>query len=111
MVHVTERADRVEEEPVDGIFAAQLGHGKKLHAQSVRIEPGAAADTHSHPHEQITYITAGSPIMTIDGEDHHFDAGDAVVIPGDVPHSARNESDASAELLDVFSPPREDLLD
>lgn len=113
MVDVIAATDADSDEPAPGIRAAQLAHGDRLHAQHVELSPGAGVDgdPHSHPHEQLTYVLAGTPIMTIDGEDHAVSAGDSLVIPGDVPHMARNEADEAAVLLDVFTPPRSDLLE
>lgn len=112
MVDVIELADASSEEPEPGITAAQLAHGERLHAQHVTLGPGAGIDgePHSHPHEQLTYVLAGRLVMTIDGEEFTLSAGDSLVIPGDTPHMAHNDTDEEAVLLDVFTPPREDLL-
>ena len=112
MVEITSAESVGKKEVRSGVHAAQLGYGERLHAQKVEFEPGAGGTTpHDHPHEQITYITAGELILRIDGEDHHLSEGDTVIIPGDVPHAARNESEDHAALLDVFSPPRDDLME
>lgn len=112
MVDVLAPATVERTEPAPGMLAAQLGHGDRLHAQHVTLGPGAGidGDSHRYPHEQLTYVVAGEPIMTIDGVDHALSAGDTLVIPGNVSHSARNETEVEAVLLDVFSPPRDDLL-
>lgn len=94
-----------------GVSAVQLGHGEKLHGQYVELEPEGVVERHDHPHEQITHVTGGKIVMTIGEEEHTLAAGDTVVIPGDVPHEAINETDGVASLIDVFSPPREDLLE
>lgn len=108
--HIT-LGDAKGEPVVEGVTAAQVLHGERLHAQHVRLDPDGEVDTHSHPHEQITFATVGTTVMVIDGEEHELSAGDAVHIPGAVRHSARNETDEATELVDVFSPPREDLLE
>lgn len=110
MAHVTSPTNREADEVADGLWIATLGHGERLHATEVTLDPGAQADTHSHPHEQISYIAGGEVVMTVDGEDNHLAAGDAVHIPGDTPHSATNDGEEEATIIDMFSPPREDLL-
>lgn len=104
-------SDGDETEIFPGVFARQLGHGEQLHGIAVTIERGATAQAHSHPHEQLSIVTAGEIVMTVDGEDHRLQAGEAVVIPGDATHEATNEGTDSASVVDVFSPPRDDLLE
>ena len=112
MVEILSSDDVEGEEPVPGISASQLVAGERMNLQHVRFEPGVGDDEpHSHPHEQITFVERGSVTMTIDGEAHDLEAGDSVLIPGDVPHSAENRGDEPAVLLDAFSPVREDLVD
>lgn len=104
-------ADRNATELFPGVFARQLGHGERLHGVAVTIDPDATAEAHSHPHEQLSVVTAGEIVMTVDGEDHRLVEGESIVIPGDVTHSATNDGAERAGVIDVFSPPREGLLD
>ena len=109
MVEPVRVSDRAPDEPAPGVLASQLGAGERVHGQHVHFEPDTAVDAHEHPHEQITYVLDGTVTMTIDGEDYDLSAGDSVIVPGGTPHAARTEE--AAEVLDVFSPPREDLLE
>lgn len=111
MVQPTTPSSREADEVADGVWIAHLGHGKNLHATEVTIEPGTSADTHSHPHEQISYVAEGEVVMTVDGEEHRLAAGDAVHLPGETPHSATNQGEVNAIIIDMFTPPREDLLE
>ena len=110
MAQIRSPTDVDRSELAPGVSAGQLGHGDALHAQHVQIAPDGAVPEHSHPHEQISFVTAGSIEMTIDGESAILEEGDTVVIPGEVTHGATTANDEPASLIDVFSPPREDLL-
>src|SRR5436305_585965 len=50
-----------------------------------------AADlhVHAHPQEEVFHIVEGALVVSVDGEECRVEAGEAVVIPADVPHSAR----------------------
>ena len=111
MATVTSREERDRNELAVGVEASHVGHGDRLHGIEVTIEPGAAVETHDHPHEQITYVVRGEIVLTIDGDDHHIGEGSAAHLPGDTPHAVRNESNERAIITDTFSPPREDLLE
>lgn len=82
--------------------------GEQLLAGVVTLDPDAILPEHSHPHEQITYIVRGELHFDLGGELRTLRAGELAVIPANVPHSARVGS-GGALVLDVFSPPREDM--
>ena len=70
---------------------------------------GAVVPTHQHPHEQMGVGINGEFELTINGETRVIREGDAYLVPGNVPHSAR--SLGAARALDVFHPIREDYTD
>jgi quercetin dioxygenase-like cupin family protein len=69
---------------------------------------GAHAAAHSHPHEQIVWVTSGRIDVRIGDEQRSCGPGDVAVIPGGVEHEVWFREDT--EVLDVFAPPREDFL-
>jgi len=71
------------------------------------FKPGAIVSEHAHPHEQITLVTKGAMEFTLDGETRRLNAGQGVCIPPNVPHSALT-LDGPTEVIDAWSPPRED---
>lgn len=71
-----------------------------------RMEPGWVGAAHSHPHEQLIYILSGEIALTVDGSTYVLHAGDSVMVPGDVVHQA--SAAVESEVLDVFTPARED---
>ena len=87
---------------------AQILPGKVSMVMRVEMEQGAIATSHSHPHEQISVLLQGEAEFTIGEETQTLKSGDAVVIPGDVEHSVK--ALAPCELLESFSPVREDLV-
>jgi quercetin dioxygenase-like cupin family protein len=57
----------------------------------VGFEPGAAFPAHSHPGEELVYVTRGSLEYTIAGQSPvTLEAGDVLFIPARAVHSVRN---------------------
>jgi quercetin dioxygenase-like cupin family protein len=85
--------------------------GEAMMIAEVRLAKGDVVPKHTHHNEQITYITAGALHFTLgEGQDREVTvhAGEVLVIPPHVPHSAVALEDTID--IDVFSPPREDWL-
>jgi len=82
--------------------------GENLLTSVVEFEANATIPSHSHPHEQITYLLEGDLEANIAGEIRQMQAGDLMVIPGGVEHFVKVGPKA-ARALDVFNPVREDL--
>jgi quercetin dioxygenase-like cupin family protein len=59
-----------------------------------RYEPGCAWEEHSHPEDQVTYVTEGGTVdFVVDGIPTPLSAGELAIIPGGVPHSASVRAD------------------
>jgi len=84
--------------------------GTNLLGSFVRYEPGAVAPLHSHVEEQLFVVIEGEIELELSGERRVMKSGDAAMIPAWVPHSARSIA-RRAYQLDVFSPPRQAMLD
>jgi quercetin dioxygenase-like cupin family protein len=82
--------------------------GENMLLSVVDFEANAVVPAHSHPQEQIIYLIEGNIIVDVGGETHSLRAGEFVIVPGGVEHSAKVGPD-SARGLDIFSPVREDL--
>lgn len=66
--------------------------------------------SHSHVHEQVTYIAEGEIIFFCEGEkDERLVAGDMFAVPSGKQHTIQLLS-ATAKLIDSFTPVREDFL-
>jgi quercetin dioxygenase-like cupin family protein len=99
-------------EKLKGSITRRLITGDSMMIAEVRLAKGELVPKHAHHNEQITYITSGALHFKL-GEDGEREvtvrAGEVLVIPSNVPHSALALEDTVD--IDVFSPPREDWLD
>jgi unsaturated pyranuronate lyase len=73
-----------------------------------KMQPGAHAALHSHPHEQMFWIIKGKMDFRLGNERRICGPGDLGVIPGGVEHEAWFPEET--EVVDIFSPVREDML-
>ena len=71
------------------------------------FEPGAVIPEHQHPHQQITYVIAGTMEFELDGEKRVLKAGDGAMVPPNTPHSAVIVGEG-CRALDGWHPVRED---
>lgn len=71
------------------------------------MEAGAEVPAHAHPHEQMGTVIKGSVELTIGQKTQKVSEGGAYLIPSGVSHGARS-LEKGTEVLDVFSPPREE---
>ncbi|MGH7903210.1 MAG: cupin domain-containing protein [Candidatus Dormibacteraceae bacterium] len=84
--------------------------GTNLALNVVRFEPHTEAPLHAHREEQITFVLEGELEFEVDGEVRALRPGMAVEIPPHAMHGARTGAGTCLE-IDVFSPPRQGLLD
>lgn len=75
----------------------------------VEMEPGAVAEEHSHPHEQMGLLLEGVADFTIGDQTRRVRAGEMWRIPGGVRHKVV-AVDGPVRALDVFNPIRDDYL-
>src|SRR5579859_6168675 len=88
-----------------GASRKTLGWGEHTLLSEVVMSRGGLVPLHSHPHEQIGYVTRGLLEFTIGDQVVVLRAGDGYAIPGNVVHAVRALEDSTA--IDVFSPVRE----
>jgi quercetin dioxygenase-like cupin family protein len=96
-------------EAAEGVELGQLVVGESVSLQHFRIELGATVPEHSHPHEQTGYVVEGTLTFVVDGAELTVGPGDAYDIPGDEPHAARNDGEATVVGVETFAPPRTDV--
>lgn len=65
---------------------------------------------HKHPNEQAGLILEGEVTITIGNETRTLKQGDAYIAPPNVPHGRAKVSKNPIRTLEIFSPPREDLI-
>lgn len=93
-------------EAVDGVHLTQLAVGDESSIQHFRIEPGATVPEHSHHHEQLGYVMAGTLTFLVDGKAVDVGVDDSYALMSDELHAAENRGEETVVGLDIFSPPR-----
>ncbi len=94
--------------PDAGVLRQVLAQTPAQMVVSFRFETGATGALHSHPHVQSTYVASGRFAFQRDGETHQLAPGDSLVIASGVRHGCTCLE--AGELIDVFSPRRDDFL-
>lgn len=90
-------------------FSVRFVHAEKMTLAYWDIKSGSVLPEHSHHHEQVAaQVISGEFELTLEGITKVMKAGDIAVIPSNVAHSGKAITDC--QLLDVFSPVREDYL-
>jgi quercetin dioxygenase-like cupin family protein len=95
-------------EHLNPMIDRQFVSGEQGMLARLLLRAGCIVPLHSHENEQITYILEGALKFTIQGEEIVVRAGEILVIPPHMPHSAEALEDTID--LDVFSPPRADWI-
>lgn len=101
--------DEIEWETVDeGVKRKIMGYDDTIMLVHVAFEKGGVGPMHQHHHSQVTYVSAGQFDVTIGGKTQRLKTGDSFFIPTNVLHGAICIE--KGELIDVFSPIREDFM-
>jgi quercetin dioxygenase-like cupin family protein len=96
-------------EPMNPQLTRQYVSGEKGMVARIMLKKGCVVPEHSHPNEQIAMILSGALEFIVDGKSIIVRAGELIVLPPNVPHSATALEDT--EDIDFFAPPRQDWLD
>lgn len=100
--------DKIPEEQVTPLISRKIVTGEKEMVVFWKMKAGAHAAAHRHPHEQVSLMLSGKMEFRLGNEKRTCGPGDVVVIPSGVEHEAYFPEDT--EVIDIFSPPREDFL-
>src|SRR3984893_317903 len=77
--------------------------GREAVIARVEIAPGARAGRHTHPGDEISYVTDGEGEILIEGQPaRRVKAGDGFVIPAGAKHDARNTGAGPLKLVAVY---------
>ena len=69
----------------------------------VEIAPGGVAGWHTHPGDEISYVTDGEATLMIAGlPPRKVAAGEAFVIPAGTVHNAKNDGTTATKLVGVY---------
>ena len=102
---------RLEDHPVESVnslFDRQLVTGERTMLARIVLRKGCIVPLHSHENEQIAYVLEGALKFQIQDREIIVRAGEVLVIPSLVPHSAEALEDTVD--LDISTPPRADWL-
>jgi len=93
--------------PEPGMIRQVLAYNQKLMLIRHYFDKGWVGTKHQHPHEQLVYVLKGRLRIEIDGKKpFEVKAGESFVVDGGIDHQASALEDV--EVLDVFTPVRED---
>lgn len=95
-------------EAMSSHIGRQFISGERAMLARVLLKKGTFVPEHRHENEQIAYIIEGALRFHIAGEEKIVRAGEVLVLPSNVPHSAEALEDTVN--LDIFTPPRADWL-
>ena len=99
--------DMEAKKPAEGVRIRVIP-GERMTMAFFQLEPGTKIPEHAHPHEQMGTVLKGSIELVIGEEKRVVKQGCAYRVPPNVVHGGRC-LETSAEVLETFSPPREDL--
>ena len=104
------RWDDMPKEQLSETLQRRMITGDRMMITHIYLKKGAMVPRHQHDNEQITYVLEGALRFRL-GDDQQVDvrAGNVLVIPSNLPHSAEALEDTLD--VDIFDPPRRDWLD
>lgn len=100
--------DDVTLEQLNSQLTRQYRTGEQAMVARIVLKKGCIVPTHQHPNEQVTVILSGALEFNLAGSIKVVRAGEVLMIPGGLPHSATAIEDTVD--LDFFAPPRADWL-
>lgn len=104
----TNRAEFPIFRPGDGVTRQVLSDAAEMMTVIFRFDTDAKGALHHHPHVQSTYVNSGKFLFHVNGEDFELNQGDSLIIPGNAVHGCHCLE--AGELIDTFSPRRDDFL-
>lgn len=108
MTQSSKHADFPVFKPDEGVTRQVLSDSAEMMTVIFRFEKDAQGALHNHPHVQSTYVNSGQFLFHIDGKDFELNQGDSLIIPGNAVHGCQCLE--AGELIDTFSPRRDDFL-
>jgi unsaturated pyranuronate lyase len=98
----------MEIEQLNDKLSRQMISGEKATISQLLMKKGAAVPRHSHMNEQYSWIISGALKFVFDDREILVGAGEVLLIPANVPHSAVALEDTVD--VDIFAPRREDWI-
>lgn len=101
--------DLIPVETLDNGALRQMFVGENMMICRLRFPPNLVTPAHEHRHEQMTFVERGRVKFIIGEEEIIAEAGDMLRFPPNCWHGA-TMLDEEVELIDIFTPVREDFL-
>jgi quercetin dioxygenase-like cupin family protein len=98
----------LEIEKLNDKLSRQMISGENATISQLLLKRGAVVPRHSHVNEQYSWILSGALKFVFDDREIVVNAGEILLIPADVPHSAVALEDTVD--VDIFAPRREDWI-
>jgi quercetin dioxygenase-like cupin family protein len=77
--------------------------GREAVIARVEVAPGGVAGWHTHPGDEISYVTEGEATLMVAGQPpRKVAAGEGFVIPAGVVHNAKNDGGTAVKLVGVY---------
>jgi quercetin dioxygenase-like cupin family protein len=98
----------VEVEKLSETLTRQMISGENATISQLVLKRGSVVPRHSHINEQYSWILSGKLRFIFDDRELVLGAGEILLIPANMPHSAVAEEDTVD--IDIFSPRRDDWI-
>ena len=98
----------IEVEKLNDLLSRQMISGENATVSQIYLKRGAIVPRHSHVNEQYSWIISGKLKFVFDDREIVVGAGEFLLIPPNVPHSAIAQEDTVD--VDIFAPRREDWI-
>jgi quercetin dioxygenase-like cupin family protein len=99
-------------EAMNPLLTRQFLSGSQAMLARISMKKGCFVPRHSHHNEQIAFVAEGALRFSVGeegaAEEKIVRAGEVLVIPANLPHSAEAIEDTIN--FDIFAPPRQDWL-
>ena len=99
----------VKKEVLNDHISRKVITGERAMIAEISIAKGGIVPLHHHESEQLSYCLEGVLKLELEGKEVDIHPGEVLVIPSNIPHSARALEDFRG--FDIFSPIRHDWLD
>jgi quercetin dioxygenase-like cupin family protein len=101
--------ESVKKETLNDKLWRKVVSGEKVMVARMGLSKDCVVPLHHHESEQISVVLQGAMKFVLEGREVVVRAGEVLVIPSNLPHSALAMEDSI--VIEVFSPIRYDWLD
>ncbi len=102
------KSNESKERKFKGVNFELLASGQKSMITKMNYKKGDKVPIHNHPNEQAGFVISGKIRIQFKTFDQILTTGDSYVIAENINHSV--EVIEAGEVIDIFTPPREEYL-